>query len=1073
MDDVRFRLLGPTEILVDGQPARLPGGAERALLVLLLLSPGRSVPASTLIDRLWSETSLPVDPVNALQIRVSKLRRALTAHGVPPVTRDHAGYRLDVDEQAIDAARFATMLRGARDAAAGPRDDAAEVGLAVYDEALALWVGEPLADFPTEAWARQEASRLTGLRLAALTERAQLALALGRHTEVATDLEPVVAADPTLEALAGQLMTALYRGGRQAEALEVFTRTRTVLDDELGLEPSGSLRALHEQVLRQDAALAGPTGGSALLPGGLPGPARSRLTEVRDAPGSLPTVARPLLGRDEQLAELEGLLTSERLVTLVGPGGAGKTSLALAGAIRARDAFPDGAVGVRLAPVADATHVPATVAEALGVPLDGAAAERDVRVRLARFLEHRRVLLLVDNCEHLVDAVATLVDELLGRSEGLTVLATSREALAVPDELQLLVHPLAVPPEGTPAADVLRYPAATLFAERARMLRPGMVLPEDDLRAVARIARALDGLPLAIELAAARVSTMSPGEIATRLGRRFELLTAGARTAESRQQTLRATVDWSYGLLDETQRTVFDRLSVFRGGWTLRAAEEVLDDDDLSAAAVLDTMGRLVERSLLVVEPGATTRYRMLETLREYARERLAAAGLEDRVARRHAQHFLRVTQEGDHGLRGHGQRDALRMLRAEQPNIRAAMSWWVDHDEADAALSMAGALGLFWHLGRHLEGRETLDRVLRLEGGGAEARARALQAVSLVERPRACLVHPSPRCAETAAESLRLFDEVGDASRAALSRVLLAVEGVTGAEPERSRRLLAEAEARFTTDDDPWGRAVIGFVRMETALKGGDEETAVATGTTTATAFRRLDDPWGLSAILYHLGWGLRQFGRYEDGARVLLEAIDVATGAGIFNTVQWALADLGVARLHLGDRDGALDAFARAAKASDEVGDGAGVVLAAYGRGLLAWSDERFDEARPLFSEAAEGFGRLGTPVPQGLAVVGVARCDEEDGELDRAADRLEEALVTGRSTGEGALVAAALEGLARVAARRDDATEARRLADEASVIRLTARRPATPVERRDLAAVLPPASGPTGSADPLSVG
>lgn len=1073
MSDVRFRLLGPTEILVGERPARLPGGAERALLVLLLLSAGRSVPSTTLIDRLWSESALPVDPVNALQIRVSKLRRSLTSHGAGTVSRDHAGYRLDVDEQAIDAARFGTLVRAARETLGRGDDDADEAGLALYDEALGLWVGEPLADFPTEAWARQEAARLTGLRLAALTERAQLALKLGRHTEVVADLQPIVAADPTLEALAGQLMTALYRGGRQAEALEVFARSRRVLDDELGLEPSASLRALHEQVLRQDPALAQPVAGAPGRLGGVAGTARRRATEDREAPGALPTVARSLLGRDEQLAELEGLVTTERLITLVGPGGAGKTSLALAAAVRSRDAFADGAVGVRLAPVTGPEHVPAAVAEALGVPLDGASAERDVRVRLARFLERRRLLLLLDNCEHLIDAVATLVEELLGRAEGLTVLATSREALAVPEELQLLVHPLEVPPEGTPAAEVLRHPAAMLFAERARMLRPGLVLPEADLLAVARITRSLDGLPLAIELAAARVSSMSPTEIASRLGRRFELLTAGARTAESRQQTLRATVDWSYELLDDTGRAVFDRLSVFRGGWTLVAAEEVLSDDALPSAAVLDTMGRLVERSLVVVEPGATTRFRMLETLREYARERLAAAGLEDEMARRHAAYFRRVTEEGDRQLRGHGQRDALHRLRTEQPNIRAAIAWVTSRGDTDAALSMAGSLGLFWHLGRHLDGRETLDQVLRLPGGGPESRARALQAVSLVERPRACLVHPSPRCAETAEESLRLFEEVGDESRAALSRVLLAVQGVTGAEPERSRQLLLQAEQRFVEDDDPWGRAVIGFVRMETALKAGDEEAAVATGTATATAFRQLDDPWGLSAILYHLGWGLRQFGRYEDGSQVLREAIDVAGGAGLFNTVQWALADLGVARIHLGDRDGALDAFARAAAASEQVGDGAGVVLAAYGHGLLAWNEGRLDDARPLFEEAVEGFARLGTPVPQGLAIVGLARCDEDDGELGLAAERLESALALGRSTGEGALVAASLEGLARVAARRGGGAEMRRLVDEAAGVRLTTGRPATPLERRDLLAVVPPRSGPAGSADPLSVG
>lgn len=1059
MNTVRFRLLGPTEILVDGQPTPLPGGAERALLVLLLLSPGRTIPATTLIDRLWSESSLPVDPMNALQIRVSKLRRALAALGDELVTRERVGYRINVDPSAIDAEQFVEMLREARARANAAAGQYSDDDLEAYDDALGLWVGDPLSDFVTQQWAIAEATRLNELRLAALTERTQIALALGRHLEAVGDLEVVVAQDPTQESLAGLLMTALYRSGRQADALEVFSRTRAVLDEELGLEPSASLRSLHERVLRQDDSLGGPRDSAGVAPPiGLPGPRRRRQELALEAMGTLPTVVRPLIGRDEQLAELGRLLAGERLVSLVGPGGAGKTTLALAAAVRARAAFRDGAFGVRLAPVNDPQQVTVAVAEALGVPLDGAAVDRDVRGRLMRYLERRHLLLLVDNCEHVVDAVAGLVEELLGRCPELTVLATSREALAVPDELQLLVGPLDTPPEGTPATDVLDFPATTLFVERARMVRPGLALADDDRLAMARIARALDGLPLAIELASARVSSMSPTEIADRLAHRFSLLTTGARTAEARQQTLRATVDWSYALLGPHEQVVFNRLSVFRGGWTLAAAEAVISDADISAAEVLDTIGRLVERSLVVAVPGRSTRYRMLETLREYARERLVDTGEEAELARRHAHHFRRVAEEADLALRGHGQREALRSLRAEQPNIRAALAFLGGPSgDPDLALGMAGSLGLFWHLGRHLEGRETLGRLLDLTGASPGARARALQAVSLVERPRACLVHPSPRCAETARESLTIFEQLGDSSRAALSRVLLAVEGVTGSDPERSHALLAEAEQQFDRDGDSWGRAVIGFVRMETALKGGAEDVAVPTGRAAAAAFRQLDDPWGLSAILYHLGWGLRQFGRYDDGARVLEEAIDVAAGAGLYNTVQWALADLGVAQLHLGERDAAREAFDRASAAAEHVGDGAGTVLAGYGYGLLAHTDGDWQEARRRYQDAFDGFARLGTPVPQGLALAGVARCDEAEHDLVTARRRYEDVLATGRRMGEQSLTAMALEGLARLAAGRGDDGTAHTLAREASRVRATSCRPAPPHERRDMEALL----------------
>ena len=350
----------------------------------------------------------------------------------------------------------------------------------------------------------------------------------------------------------------------------------------------------------------------------------------------------------------------------------------------------------------------------------------------------------------------------------------------------------------------------------------------------------------------------------------------------------------------------------------------------------------------------------------------------------------------------------------------------------------MAGSLGLFWHLGRHLEGRELLARLLAAHTGAPSARASALQAVSLVERPRACLVHPSPRCAETAAESLRLFDELGDQARAALSRVLLAVQGVTGAGRDEQEQLLAEAEAQFELDGDPWGRAVIGFVRMETALKTGDESNAVPIGRATAAMFRQLDDPWGLSAILYHLGWGLRQFGRYEEAARVLEEAIDVAASAGIYNTVQWALADLGVGQIHQGNHELAVDLFDRAAAASEQVGDGAGEVLAAYGRALLAQVTGDWSVARRLFTEAMPGFERLGTPVPQGLSLAGIARCDEADGDVFSARTGYEGALAVGRDCGEPGLVATALEGLARLAGSTGDHAEAERLAREATQVR-----------------------------------
>jgi predicted ATPase/DNA-binding SARP family transcriptional activator len=1058
VNDVRYGLLGPMEVTLGGAPAKLPGTAERALLAQLLLSPGRTIPATMLVDRLWSESTLPVDPMNALQIRVSKLRRALAAVGVDGVVaREGVGYRAALEPAQVDAVEFEQRLREARTRTAADASDGYTLEhLELFDDVLELWAGEPLSDFATEQWAIAEAARLVELWLAGVTERAQVALALGRHREVVGDLEPVVAGDPTLEPLVGLLMVALYRSGRQAEALEVYTRTREVLDEKLGLEPSVSLRSLHERVLRQDESLGAQPEMAPPPPVTVPG-SRGRAAAEPVRATNLPTVLRPLIGRDEQLDSVTGLVAQVRLLTLIGPGGAGKTSLALAAVARVAPGFADGAFGVRLASVTADDQVPVAVADALGVPLDSAGGEADITERLIAYLRQKQVLVLMDNCEHVVDAAATLSDDILARCPQVTILATSREALAIPDEVQVTVGPLAAPPEGAPAGRVLEYPAAQLFVERARALRPGSVYGESDLTAIGRICRALDGIPLAVELAAARTAAMSPVEISERLEDRFSLLTSGTRTAEARQHTLRAAVDWSYDLLAESEQRVFNRLAAFSGGWTLAAAEAVVADAELPPAEVLDVTGRLVERSMLVVEPGPTTRYRMLETLRQYAAERLSAANEHDDLARRHATYFRDVALAAERGLRGAEQRATLARLRDDQPNLRAAVAWYGGAGgDPDSALAMAGALGLFWHLGRHLEGRDLLTRLLTSDGAaeaGAAARASALQAVSLVERPRACLVHPSPRCAETAAESLELFERLGDTSRAALSRVLLAVEGVTGADQERCEELLAEAEHVFegSADADVWGTGVVGFVRMETALKTGDETNAIPIGRSAAARFRQLDDPWGLSAVLYHLGWGLRQFGRYPEAARVLEEAIDVAASAGLHNTVQWALADLGVTQLHLGAEEAARDLFDRAVAASVQVGDGAGEVLSGYGYGLLAQVHEDWPEARRRFTEAEAGFRALATPVPEGLAVAGLARCDEADGDVDLSWAGFERALEVGRRLSEPGLVATALEGLARLAAIRGD--DARDLLAEAADIRRSRARPAPPYERRDL--------------------
>ena len=1050
---MRLLLLGPFEVVTDLGRRRLPGRGERALLALLALSPGQVVPTSALVDALWSSGDLPIDPANALQVRVSKLRRALAAIDAPDlVHRDGSGYRLNLSPESVDAHRFADLVETAR------RTGDPQAAVETYAAALSLWRGEPLVDFAGAAWTLVDAARLAELRLAAIAERADRMLTLGRFEQTVAELEPVVAAHPTRERLVGQLMTALFNAGRQADALAVYAETRRALTEDLGLDPSRELRSVMEQVLRHDPAIAlDRRTGAAAVPdlrpaGDMAERDRPASAGAGRSVGDLPLRLTSFVGRDRDVHDVHQALDRSRLVTLVGPGGAGKTALGVEAARHAAARFRDGAKLVRLAAITEPELLPQAIADALGLSIEGGTAVHHPLDVLAARLGRRNMLVVLDNCEHLIDPVTSLVETVLERCPDVRVLATSRETLAVPGELQFPVAPLAVPGPDTSPADARTYAGVQLFLDRAEAAAPGRPLDDDDaVAAVAVICRRLDGIPLALELAAARSRSLTPTELAERVQDRFAVLTSGSRTADARQQTLRATVDWSYDLLSASERVLFRRLAVFQGGWTLAAAEAVVPCGSLPPDAVLDGLDRLVKQSLVVAEAGAhRTRYRMLETLRQYADDRLADAGEQNLVAAAHARFYLELGERAESGLRGRSQGDWVQILREEHPNLRAALAWLTATDgQADAALSLAGSLGLYWHLGRHLEGRQILRRVMTLPGGSPRARARAMQAVSLVERPRACIVHPSEQCAAAAEDSLRIFEAVGDRPRAALSRLLLAVEGV-GADPRvEAAALLDEADREFADLDDAWGRAVVAFVRMEIQLKRGTEAAAREAATRAVGLFRALEDGWGLSGVLYHYGYGVQRFGAYADAVPILEEAIEVAAAAGVHNTVQWATADLGLAYLALGRLDEASACFARAGVVSDHVGDHAGRVLGVYAEALLAAQDGDYARAGPLFDNARAGFERLGVWLATGLALAGLADCYLRTGDLDAAGERFEELRRLADTTGEIGLLCLALEGRAQIAVATDAAAAAELLA-QAAVLRTRYDRPASSSER-----------------------
>ncbi len=1029
---MEFRILGPLELVVDGEARSLPAGGERAVLQLLLLHAGRIVPASTLVNALWGE-DLPHHASNALQVRISRLRRALADAGLPEtlVTTRRPGYLADIDPDDVDANRFLRLVQGARGRA---EKNALSEAIHLYDEALALWRGDPLAGFDDQPWAQVEINRLTAVRTSAIEEQIDLRLVLGHHAALVAELEALVRQFPLQERLHGQLMLALYRCGRQADALTVYHRLRHVLDDELGLDPSAQLRSLEQAILRQDAELAAPA------------------TIRPAAHHNLPTRLTSFVGRERELDDVLTLVARNRLVTLTGPGGAGKTSVAIEAAARLAERY-DGVWLVRLAGVTDPAHVLRAVVDTLGVP-DGSGTPDD---RLVRYLRDRRALLVLDNCEHVVDAAAALAEGLLLAGDHPRILATSREPLAVPGEVQLAIPPLDTPPADVALKDMTGYDAVRLFLDRARAARPTFALDATTAAPLAELCRRLDGLPLAIELAAARVKTLSVGEIAGRLDERFRLLSAGPRTAEARQRTLRATVEWSHQLLTVPEQVVFRRLSVFRGGWSADAAEQVCAGREVHHTEVVGVLAALVDRSLVVADHREAVRFRMLETLRHYAAERLAEADEAEHTARAHATHYTEVAERGEPLLRGPGQGRWLRWLDTERDNVRAAVAWARAHaaTEPDPALRLAAALGWFWYFASQPDGRHDVTAVLQAATGGSPAaRARALQGHAVVARPRSCIVHPSAECAPSARRSWEIFRELGDRPRAAMAQTLMAVESIGRPDPADALHMLTDATNEFVRVGDEWWQALALFVEMELHCAAEAMDPATETAHRALAIFRRLGDHWGTSAVQYHLGLALHRAGQLHAALRTYEAALAEGRLAGTANTIQYLLANMGHLALLLGDADRAERHFTEASTAAHDLG-AEGSPLASLGEGLLARHRGDLPGADRHFSTALR---MLTTPDVRdwaSAATSGRGFVAELTGDLT-AAERLHREayhLATSAGNTAAAARAVAVEGLACVAAARGDGRSAATLLATAAHWRTGTGRPASPLERHDI--------------------
>ncbi|TDD25296.1 BTAD domain-containing putative transcriptional regulator [Nonomuraea diastatica] len=675
---MRIELLGPIRAYTDdGAPIEIGGRRVRLLLARLALSPGRMVRAETLIDALWA-ADLPRDAANALQALVSRLRRAL--RGAGELESRAGGYRLVVRGQNVDAHRFEELTaRGRRELAA----DRPQAAAATFGEALGLWKGAALADLSDVPFAGEAAARLEESRVAAAEDRFDAEVRLGRHHEVLADLETAGDRHPLRERLAALRMRALHAAGRQSDALAVYEETRAALAEQLGVDPSHELRETHLAMLR----------------GELDGP-------VRHAEPRLPRWLTSFVGRQDELELLLELLETSRLVTVVGPGGVGKTRLAVE-ALTRHPAYRSGRVWfVPLSGVDTPDRLTDAVLGALGSSgprrPERRPGPREPVDAMAALLAGGAAVLVFDNCERLVADVAELAHRLLDRLPYLTVLATSRESLGIVGEALCRLGPLDVPATTGEAAATA---SVRLFLDRAARVRPGFALDESTAGSVVDVCRRLDGLPLALELAAARLRSMSIGQIASRLDDRFRLLASGNRAAPAHQRTLRAVVEWSWASLAEAERTLARRLSVFPGGAAEAAVEAVCsgdaddhDDHDRATAYVLDS---LVEKSMVEAGSEPRPRYRMLETVRAYAAEQLLEAGEREAVEARFVRHFRRLAEQHEPLLHTREQVTSMAVFDAEYDNLVLALRMAVAAGDAGSAWRFLPALTWYWNMVR------------------------------------------------------------------------------------------------------------------------------------------------------------------------------------------------------------------------------------------------------------------------------------------------------------------------------------------------------------------------------------
>lgn len=986
-EPVQYRILGVTQAEDDqGTPVPVGGPRLRALLTALALRPGNVTVPVVLIDEIWSGAP-PQDAPAALQALIGRLRRAL---GKDVIRSEAGGYRLAADREDVDLFLFERLVRDGTTALA--HGDAPTAARAL-DDALALWRGPALADLPD----RTAAGRSESLRLEASRARADARLRLGRALDVVPELTALTAAHPYDEPLHALLIRALRDTGRGAAALAAYDSARRALADGLGTDPGPELSALHAELLAPAA--------TRTTPAAEPFPARSgaapHTPHAPERTGNIRPRLTSFVGREPELAAIRSDMHRARLVTLTGPGGSGKTRLAEEAAAGLPQAWL-----AELAPLDRPEAVPGAVVSALGLretvlmTNDLATPQDDPVALLVEYCAPRSELLILDNCEHVIDAAAHLAETLLTRCPGLTIIATSREPLGVPGELVRPVEPL------------LPDQAHRLFAERAAAVRPDASDVLGDKEAVAEICRRLDGLPLAIELAAARLRLLTPRQIADRLDDRFRLLTAGSRTVLPRQQTLRAVVDWSWDLLDEQERTVLREVSVFAGGWDLSAAEAVC------TGPAADLVGALVDKSLIVATPaddGDGMRYRTLETIHEYAVERAAETpGLCAAAERRHRAWVRALVEEAEPLLRSEGQLPWIARLETELDNVRAALDRALTAgDEADAG-GLALGMGWFWWLRNYRrEAAQWIQRVLRLGAAldtlAATGTLTATDPVdALLDAPDGETGHPL-HALRMDLRMLHLFltseseqvdvvrderftgyvariradFEVGGPRAARMPGILWPMAAYYADGPGDLRPAMDAAVANCREYGGDWETGVTLMFRTHMVvdspgnLRGVDDDLAEL-----RRLSGRVGDRWMRAQVCSAAGEAAMARGRFEEARGEYEEALRLAHEVGAHAESPFLLARLAEIAYRSGDRLGALSALDEASEAADRhtVADPRAFVHLL--RAQIVLDDGDVAGARALWEQACAASER-GTPPPQFEAMLSAVRARVEIGE------------------------------------------------------------------------------------------